>query len=392
VIATLCSFQVVQAQDQETDDRSPCEIIGDSITTQLIYDFYKGQFESTGKLIDHWEYECGVYDPQIRAKTLFVISINAYEPEQWDSFLYDNLPWFISRLNTRRYTDRTGKKLLKPKELYGSIPIGGLFDSFSREEASYLLSFQDLKPSEKIVLHLLSENDSNYFQLLKSVNRDSSIIAKIYQDEVRRTLNLPEAFFRAGLSIWSPDGNASILGNHPTLTLGGGRWHSKWGWEVDFDLRIFKSKDSFTFVKKKHDFYTDRFTGWAINGFYSRNIATRDDRRLNLKLGGGWDALSVPYEEEVDGETTYLFAFANSFSLVMGLEYGMKIGNGSYLNLAYQRHLMNYTLKKRTTLDGFAHSLRVSMTWMDNGSKYQKLKELRFDPAVDILPEDKIRY
>ena len=370
----------------QTKKLSPCEIQSDSVIDMLIPQFYQNDFDSTGSLIDHWSSECGLYHPQYRAKVLYVISINEYRQSLWDTFLYENLPDFEDWLIKSR--DTTWKRLRHRGRLikyFGSVPVGRAYDSFSRDQANYLLGYDDLSASEQIVLTLLSEDDSTYFKKLKTTNSDSSILANLYQSEIRRTLEEPDYFIACGMGIWSPDREASILGSHPSLVGSCGQWHSKWGWEMDFDLRILKSRDSFSFIKKDFDLYTDRFAGWAINGFYTRNISKTYNKRLNLKIGGGWDALSVLYEKEVDGETVDDFVFANSFSGVLGLEWSMDIGNNMCLKLAYHRHFMSYSWRDRTTLSGNAHSLNLNISWLDRHSKNKALKNLRFDPYTESL-------
>jgi len=366
----------------QTKKLSLCEIQSDSVIDMLIPQFYQNDFDSTGELINHWSSVCGLYDPQFRAKVLYVISINEYRQAEWDTFLHQNLPYFEQRLSRSR--DSSFRKLNLSRgrsEYFGSVPIGEAYDSFSRDQATYLLGYEDLGASERLVLTLLSEDDSGYYEQLKTTNNDSSIIADLYQNRVRRIFEKPEPFFAAGIGMWSPDREASILGDHPALLASFGEWHPKWGWEFDFDLRILKSRDSFNFTKKQLDIYTDEFAGWAVNGFYTRNISNNFKKRLNLKIGGGWDALIVFYEEEES-------EFANSFSGVIGLEWALDIGHNLHLKLGYNRHFMSYSWRNRTTLSGNAHSLNLSVSRStDRQQKIETLKYLKFDPFTESVSD-----
>lgn len=331
------------------------------------------------ELLNFWEYQCGVAEPQIRARLLYVIALNAYRSELWDTLIYEEMDQYRYRLEFAGRNKYSERFFRSNAEFFGFVPPNSLLDSFTKEFSRHYLRYTDLQPSERLILTALAGLTDDYFDLMRHTDSDSSLHAALYRSELEHTLAMKEGFGRIGLGIWSPGGRSELLGSHPVFLLDAGSYAEKWGWEIDFEIRFLKSRDSFDFKNKHVDLYTDRFSGWGLNLCYTRNLSKLHRNRLNLKAGFGWDALAISVLTETDVETYDKLYFANSPSAILGLEWVMRTGNGTW-TVGYTRHFMDYSLSKRTDLDGFANSLKVGYGFIDNDTKRRKLQQLHFDP------------
>jgi len=381
ITAILLMCFTVNAQDK----RTRCDGVSDSLSREFVQDMSADPRGDIPSLINYWEDTCGITEVQNRARLLFAISENEYEPALWDTFLYGELPWYESRLRRieRMYRDSIRDTVIN--RAFDCVQVDGSFDRYTREFARHYLSYDDLKPSERIVLTMLQGDDTAHYKLLRETPRDSAIIAAIYQDEVGRILRKPETYVRVGLGVWRPLDN-TVLGTHPTLFCNLGEWHQKWGWEVDFSVRPFASRDSFEIKTKRIELYSDRFSGWSSNAYVTRNLSKQHHTKLNLRFGLGWDGVALSYDEELDEETIERMVMANSFSAVVGLEWILKFRTGEAVSVGIQRHFTNYS-DKRTSVPGGATSLRLGVSLGGASNKDLQLEKIRFDPWEHKLPE-----
>jgi len=362
-----------------------CSGESDSMSREFIQAMMSGPSEDIPALINYWEDSCGVTEVQNRARLIFAISENAYEPTLWDTFLYGELPWYENRLRRIHRLRRDSVRDTVINRAFDCVQVDGPFDRYTREFANWHLQNTDLKPSERIVLTMLSGDDTLHYQMLRETHRDSATIAAIYQDEVGRILLKPEMYFRIGLGVWKPVDN-EVLGTHPTIFCNLGQWHQKWGWEVDFAFRPFPSRDSFQIKTKKVDIYSNSFSGWSSNAYVTRNLSRQQHTKLNLRAGIGWDGVALNYVEEFDEVDVDRMVVANSFSAVAGLEWVLKFRNGEMMSVGIQRHFTNYS-DKRTDVPGGATSLRVGYSFGGVSDKDWQLEKLRFDPWEHELTE-----
>lgn len=371
----------MQAQNFPED---PCLILSDSICTEYIELMSTAGQDEVPALLDYWEFQCGVYEPQIRARLLYVIALNAYEPTIWDSVMYEEADYYESRMKMSRLFNKDefhADYYNDYGDRFGYVKLFSDFDSFTVEFARRYLQYSDLKYSERVLLNLYAGNIDEYYTLLQTDQSDSNLYVNLYRQKLDKVLKIPDEFLRIGLGVWSPGEEAEILGTHPSLHLDFGQYHQRRGWEVDFELRFLKSRDSFDFENSKVNLYTDRFSGWALNWCYSLNLSKQPVYRLNLKAGVGWDALAISVEESTDTETYDRLYWASSPSAILGLEW-TKRTNFSFWTVGYTRHFMDYSMSDRTSLSGFAHSVRVLIGFIGNDVKTEKLTEMHANPWI----------
>jgi hypothetical protein len=344
------------------------------------------QFDSVPDLIALWENNCDEAANQIKARLLYVIALNEYSTELWDTFLADNIDLLQRTLDLKRWRKSLSNTYNEIDEIE---VLDGKFDDFCTDYSEYLLGYTDLKPSEILILNFLAERDTFFYQMLTLTDPDSSIFASRHWQVINEVMPLSDPFIRFSAALWDPRGRSEILGKHPQLSLEFGEWNPKWGWEGQLDMRGGKANDSFDFRKKKDwDFRTKNYTGVALTGLVTYNISNKYVTPIHLKLGMGWDALITDIEHPDFIDSTVYFT-ANSPSIVGGLEWSSRIKPNRHVSVSYQVHWMNYSLGNRTNLNGFAHSFRIGYGFVGNERRTRTLSKRGFDPFLQEAPFEK---
>lgn len=373
---------VVSAEGQT---REKCTGICDSLSRAFVWEMTPNPSPDIPGVINYWEDTCGVWEVQNRARLMYAIAQNAYQPALWDTFLYSELPWYENRLKRIDRFRRDSIRDTVINRAYDCVQLDGPFDRYTFQFAGEYLTFTDLKPSERIALTLLAGDDTAHYDMLRTTNRDSSILAALYQDEVKRLLNKPRSFIRFGAGVWKPLEN-TVLGTHPEFFISVGTWFPKWGGEVDLAVRPGPSKDSFTIENKRMELYSNSFLGWSSNAYITGNLSDGYNARVNVKAGIGWDAVSLSYEEIIDDEEFTKLVMAHSFSAVIGFEYALLLKDNASITIGVMRHFTDYS-DKRTDVKGQATSFRIGFAPGYSDVSDTQLRRMRFDPKIHSLPE-----
>lgn len=353
-----------------------CSII--SKTSSLYFVKYMNEFktDSAKLLLNFWEEVCGMREPIFRAKILLALYTDEFNE---DFFTEMSLNYFFNYQSRMDVIKSTNYYLYDNyKSYYGYVPLGEVFDNFTRKLAFELKTYYHPESLEYILAEFYSDNYEVIFLKIQSKSLENSVFFKRYYDFLSEYKNLTEFHFSFLAGIWIPTGELSKIGAHPELGFQLG-WKKK---RLNFDFMA-----ALKFVNTSKEYYarrtkwneewelTNLFFGWYFGFEFGGDLFSRKGHEIQATGGIAYDGFRVLKEDLVKDLNT---ATISSFNLNFGVSYRYYITSNFYLGLKVKYHLVDYSLNKVIDFTGNPITIHFTAGVVKNAYKDSNLKALKY--------------
>lgn len=225
--------------------------------------------------------------------------------------------------------------------------------------ARLLPQTRQLDSTEVFVCRVIEGRIENPTSVIRERRKQIPIFDSLYLQRARFRRNGLNGNFACTAGIWSPTGNASLLGTHPSfgLILGGrGKWN-----EINLDM-------SFRFGRAAHDYtvlrgdsvYTRHFyEGTYIGIEYTRYLYRTLTFELGITGGVGYDVFDIAADKD-DNSNDYLKPYdVGSLNLNVGWRMNYFYSPRSYFGLEGKFNHIQYNNSGGSAVDGNAYTLTL---------------------------------
>lgn len=180
-------------------------------------------------------------------------------------------------------------------------------------------------------------------------------------------------FYELSLGAYIPNGNASILGNHPTIGLKQGYDFTLFTMALAIDYRLLKSKNVYEFNYKDSIYQTDRFFGSFYLGLdLGKSLIQSDKFEIDWTMGFGVDEFEAVKAEKYWHRLFKTDGYVICFNYNIGFQFSINPNDFFSTGCFLKYNFVDYTRKNKTNLTGNYLNFGISV----------KLSEL------DTPPED----
>jgi hypothetical protein len=352
----LTTFLTFQAYSQDVEGLMTRKYITcyDIINNSnfLIPDYFeKNSMDTVAAIINYWEKHCGISEPLLRIKIL--LSINA---DTLNENIYSGLP-IVNYLINYRENKRNENRGYYYVNYYGVPLISNSFDNFTKKLALQLKKEKVNSELNTFFLDFYSDNFEKIFFRLQDTVLTTSKIKQAYDKEVSRYINLPEGHFSIYSGVWIPNGNISVVGNHPIIGFQGGLKSRRVLIDGVLEFKFGNSPNIY-FVEKNDSLYsTTHFFGGYLALELGYELINYKAHEIDVLTGIGWDgfdALSIGNTNDPDRLTKSI----NALNFNIGIGYRNYFKNKSYIGIDVRYNFVNYQNKNGTDLTGNTFTIR----------------------------------
>lgn len=311
----------------------------------LIPKLYKEKaLDSVQKALDIWKNSCGNIAEIKYTEILLSVERSTFNNSKPDSCL-------VALLTTYSYAY---KNFSRYNAYYGSTSS---YYKLSSTWAKLLLERPGLSVTEKFVCNVFAGNIHEPEKEIRQHTEEYTALYDLLHEDLANQKKGGSAEYTVVTGLWSPTGNAAILGVHPSVGMQfGGRFDRH---QVDFTIqfRFIKSAGIYT-VKRNNtlydlDHYFGGYIGLDYNYYFINNIKTD----LGIIAGIGYDGFDIANSQE-NNENDYLKPLSiPSLNLNTGLRFNYIFNPAFYLGLQGRYNFINYGTKGGSNLNGDAFSL-----------------------------------
>ena len=311
---------------------------------ELLPELYKQKsFDSLKKAIDIWRTNCGP-EPEIRyTEILLSIDRSSFSITQNDSDLIDLLITYSFAL--KNYDKPYSYKLYQP------------YYKFSTTWAKFLLQRNDLSSTEKFVCNVFAGNIKEPVKEIKQHKEEYADLYDMLNKELFEQKKHGSAEYTIITGVWSPTGNISLLGVHPSIGLQFGGRYDRHQIDITMQMRFVNSVDSYTVKRNDNLYYLDHYFGYYLGLDYNYYFVNKIKYDVGTIAGIGFDGFDIAVSGD-NHENDYLKPFSiSSLNLNAGLRFNYIFNPRFYLGLQGRYNFMNYGTNGGSNLNGDAFSL-----------------------------------
>ncbi|MEM7109568.1 MAG: hypothetical protein AAF519_15190 [Bacteroidota bacterium] len=325
--------------------------------------------------INYWEKKCGISEYSQRARTLFEIERNVFDQTKIDDDFFENLTLFVNYTSWKTNIDTSSYNPFQHyRHIFENPNLVLSFDTYTSLWARDLLFGRiDLCDEEYRILTLYAEKIDAFFARLNKDNCPESKLGRIYRMELNQLKKLPDYDWGLIAGYWMPQGNASLLGNHPTLGLYGGLQKGRWLFDFTILFRFLEADNDYFVVEDGIEYETDHFFGGYIGADIGYQLVKRDKSRLYALSGVGFDGFDALGGGDEDDPSKSI----NSLNLNLGLGFRQFFSHNLYIGIEARQNFVDYNNRGGTDLSGNSQSIRLLFGFMQNFNKEERLKTLR---------------
>ncbi|MEP6845263.1 MAG: hypothetical protein ABI861_04645 [Panacibacter sp.] len=301
-------------------------------------------FDSLQKAIDIWENACGNL-PEIKyTRILLSIETASFTVPGTDSSLIElltNYSYAYKNYTTYGFYDKSTSTYYK----------------FSSAWAKLLLERNNLSVNEKFICNVFAGNIQQPKKEIKQHKENYPELNNLLDQDLAEQRKGPVAEYTLMAGAWSPTGNASVLGMHPSFGFQVGGKFDRHQIDLTLQFRFLKSGDSY-YVKRSGNFYElDHYFGGYIGFDYNYYFVSKPKFETGIVAGIGYDGFDIA-DAGNNNENDYLKPFnISSLNLNTGLRINYFFDPAFYLGLQGRYNYMNYGTKGGTNLNGDSFSL-----------------------------------
>ncbi len=334
----------------------------------------RGDLDSVLVFVNYWEKRCGVSEYSQRVRTLFDIERIVFDESKIDAAFFETLTSFVSYTSWKNGIDSANYNPYESYHRFFEDPNLVLsFDTYTSLWARDLLFRMINKCDEEYqILTLYAEKIDTFYALLNENSCPGSKMGSIYRMKLNEYKKLPDFDWGLIAGYWIPQGNASLLGNHPSLGIYGGLQTKRWLINCTILFRFFAAENEYFVIEDGVELETDHFFGGYIGADIGYQLMKSDKSRLYALSGIAFDGFDALAGDEDEPSKTI-----NSLNLNLGIGYRQFITDRFYIGVEARQNFVNYKNSGGTDLSGNTQSIRLLFGFMDNAIKNQRLKNLR---------------
>jgi len=333
----------------------------------------ENKIDSVRSILDFWESKCGTREPIYRAKILLALKLGQFNDSLLTEGVLNNIFNYQNRMDMIKYSNYYSYD--NYKQYYGFIPPGQEFDKFTQKLALSLQENYSQESTEYILAEFYGNNYDTIFSKIQTNTHQESVLAKKYDDLVRKYVNMPELHMSLITGIWIPTGQLKKIGVHPELGFQMGTKYKK----MNYDLTM-----SFKFLNSPNDYYakrgdslelTNHFFGGHIGFDIGRDIYTKNGHEIQM-IGGvafdGFDTLEEDKENNLKSESTW------SYNFNFGVGYRYYFTNSFYLGLRAKYNIVDYSLNDVIDFTDNPITIQFIIGGVNNVFRNNNLKALKY--------------
>jgi hypothetical protein len=344
-------FSQTTVEDQMVKPVIRCEDIYQN-AIGVIPRLYKTQpIDSVIRAVTIMEEKCGVSEISQRIKILIAIRNRNFSERVYDSTImryigeYNSLTTFIR--DHRSWQNQKNENIQKLIA----------FNEFTKQLATDLLMVADSTKLEYFFCSLYADKP-DAMSILKDPRFSNSLLARQNVKQEKIFKRFPNMHSAVLVGLWSPTGNASLLGNHPILGLQIGSKTLKNMFDLTLAFKFINSPNTYQILRKGVLVNTHHFFGGYIGIDYAREISRAKNHIVEVLAGTGLDGFDV-YETKDDPQNDMKPLSIFSYNFNGGLQYSLFINNSNYIGLQAKYNLVNYYNRGGTNLKGNAFTVSL---------------------------------
>jgi hypothetical protein len=340
--------------------------------------FAKNNSDTVAALVNYWEKHCGISEPLLRLKILLAINADTLNESLYrKTHIINQLLYYRERVKRQDngYDDYEFQYTPPPS-------INSSLDIFTKDLALKLLQREVNSELEIFFLDFYSNNFDKIFLRLQDTSLKSFKLRQAYYKEINSEINKHERHFSIYSGVWIPNGNLSVVGNHPIIGFQGGMKNKKGiMMDIAFEVKFNNSPNGY-FVEKNDSLYsTTHFFGGFFGAELGYELINYKSHELDLVGGCGWDgfdALEIGEPNDPDRVTKTI----NALNLNLGLGYRKYFKNKTYIGIEARYNFVDYQNKNGTDLSGNTLTLRLKYGISRNLYRDKKLMQLDYEKIV----------
>lgn len=179
------------------------------------------------------------------------------------------------------------------------------------------------------------------------------------------------------VGAWVPSGELELLGPKLELGLQGGlRWR-RFGGDLTFFMRAFKSREPYVVNYKGTPYVTDNYFGLYFSADPVLRVYTTGKYSIEAFGGIGYDGIMALTADDVNGEyAEYINSVNFNLGATLRLFYGQK--HTRYFGLQARFHVVDYSTRGGTDLSGNAVSINLLWGNMGHGWVDRSLERMHY--------------
>ena len=347
-------------EDAMTKIRPDCKDVYAN-ALDLIPELYKVKFyDSLQKALTIWKKYCGDIQEVTTLEILLSIEQSAFTESKYDSTL-------IARLNEHatayQNINMFGRYYVNSKKYY----------EVTASWANILLQRSNLSSTEKFICNVLAGNIKNPSKEIKQHSNEYTYLNSLLQEELIQEKKNGFLEYTIIAGIWSPTGNMSVVGLHPSVGLQLGGRFNRGQLDITMQVRFLKSANTYT-VKRNGSLYDlDHYLGGYIGLDYTYYLVNKTKFDVGVLGGIGYDGFDIASSNE-DHSNDYLKPLSiSSFNFNTGMRINYIVSSSFYIGLQGRYNFINYANNGGTNLNGNAFSVDLILGFTSRpGSRYKR--------------------
>jgi hypothetical protein len=355
----ICVTTTLSAQhnfDPLIKPRITCEDVQYNAVQLLPGYYYQDKHDSIGFFLEYWEEKCGVSESSFRVKTLLRIQNGTFQDDYLSPGDYNLLTSFRDFIEWKLLMDSTQSN---PLQFYlSNFQDAGLvfrYNSFTAglAEQIYKEHGSDLTCDELAIVALYRERPEEFRSI--SAGCMNGILYQYVMKEAETIRNAPYGNMALLSGVWIPQGNASILGVHPSLGMVFGLQKNRWLFDLTFLFRFIKSENTYQVMFEDQVYDTDHFFGGYVGLDINYQITTFSNHRVYALSGIAYDGFDALNDEDDDEFTKSI----GSLNVNLGMGIKWMINDHLYIGTEWRYNFVDYNNRGGTDLSGNTQSIRL---------------------------------
>ncbi len=341
---------------------------------QIVRYYKESKMDSVKIIQKYWLDKCGLTEPLIRLQILESIKSNI----PIDSFIDSNLVFDILYYKNRKIALKNDPKNFRNVNHRFNYPLELSYDSLTKSIAKSI-DTSNLEFSGKLFTILYQDSFNLFFEKLYDKN-NSSKIAKLFLEEIRKIKNKSDLSMGLITGIWLPTGNANLVGKHPIIGFYIGAKIKNLIIDADMNFKFLKSKNSYLVEQDGEIYTTDHFFGAYIGLDLTYVLKSSEKFNFNLLSGvafDGWDALTLDKEKEIENQGVY----GLNLNLGLGTQFFYK--KFSNLGFEFRYNFNNFENENGTDFSGNTITAVLKWGFLGNVPKYKALEYFGYKTLKD---------
>jgi len=329
--------------------------------------------DSIRYLLDYWEKKCGSVEPVTRMNILLdaegggLSSYAATRLTLFNLLEYKRKTEFIQR-------HPQAKEAVRDNILWNErIPLNDPFDTFTALVATTSLRNAAGGVDSALLQFYAGNTDSLFHQFNRKLFSPTSF-QTMYDSLIDEIESEYTPYFTLSLGMWSPTGNAAVLGNHPEIGFSLGAMQYRYSIDLTIALKFVNSSDPYVVIHDNVPTTTKHFFGGYIAGQFGYDIVQQREFDISVLTGIGYDGFDA-----VAASNSY----SNDGTSINGLNINVGAGariyleefRESFLNFEVRYNFVNYSNTGGTDLSGDAVTVRLGYNF-SSSDKFRLLREL----------------